>query len=61
MKYRDFQLNKNDNFTSDITIFIFTLAIFRAISLSTSYEDFQFETYKLDVIWLLVRFNLDQI
>jgi hypothetical protein len=44
MKYRDFQLNKNDNFTSEITIFIFTLAIFRAISLSTSYEDLQFET-----------------
>ena len=35
------ELNKNDNFTSEITIFI---AIFRAISLSTSYEDFQFET-----------------
>jgi hypothetical protein len=33
------ELNKNDNFTSEIT-----LAIFRAISLSTSYEDFQFET-----------------
>ena len=40
----EIQLNKNDNFTSEITIFIFTLAIFRAISLSTSYEDFQFET-----------------
>ena len=38
------ELNKNDNFTSEITIFIFTLAIFLAISLSTSYEDFQFET-----------------
>jgi hypothetical protein len=38
------ELNKNDNFTSEITIFYFTLAIFRAISLSKSYEDFQFET-----------------
>ena len=23
----------------------------------TSYEDFQFETYRLDVIWLRVRFR----
>ena len=27
----------------------------------TSYEDFQFETKRLDVIWLRVRFNFDQI
>jgi hypothetical protein len=38
------ELNKNDNFTSEITIFISLSLIFRTISLSTSYEDFQFET-----------------
>ena len=38
------ELNKNDNFPSEINIFMFTLGVFRAISLSTSYEDFQFET-----------------
>ena len=30
MKYCDFRVNKNDNFTSEIAIFIFTLTIFRA-------------------------------
>jgi hypothetical protein len=27
----------------------------------TSYEEFQFETLRLDIIWLHVRFNFDQI
>jgi len=27
----------------------------------TSYEDFQFEMQRLDVIWFRVHFNFDQI
>ena len=61
MKYRDFDLNKNDNFTSEITIFISLSLCFASFRCRRHRKSSSLKRKKIDVIWLRVRFNLDQI